>query len=817
MARNYFKIIIRNFWKNRTYSFINVFGLAMGIASALVIVMYVRDELVYDRSFSKSDRIYQVTLDAKMGETESLTSNTPPPVGSTMLQEFPEIEAFTRVFRPYEVVVNNLAKNTQFIEKEVLAVDSNFLQIFDYKMLAGNPRTCFSDPDAAVITEDMARKYFASEPAIGKILLFNGNPVKITGVLAELPAQTSIQFKILKPMKSLRVTEAFSWSWVWLQMDTYVLLKKNITPEQVASLNTRFPGMVSRHAVEAFERIGQPFEAFLKKGGRWNFSIRPMKDVHLYSRGYESRIDNLGDIQQVRIFMVIAVFVIILACINFMNLTTARSVKRAKEVGIQKALGANRSRIILQFFTESYLYTLLATLVALLFISLFIPYFNQISGKSLVFENVFELNNLLLLAGIIVFVGLLSGSYPAFYLTSFNPVNTLKANYIKTSFSSRLVRNGLVVFQFTVSIALIICSTVVFNQLQFTRNKDMGFVNENVLILPNIFDMPGKETFRQEISKEPEVVNASISTDIPAGSAFGDFYVPEPENDTRPVAKDLTLYSYMVDEHFIPTTQVRIRLGRNFSDTGTNDSASVILNETAVKAIGWQNPLGQYLRYPGGDNTRFKVIGVVKDFDAQSVREAITPFALFHKSSKMNETPKNYLLVKSTAGGEAKLLAKAEAKWKKFMPEVPFSYSFLDKNFEALYRSEEKTAKVLGIFTFLSIAVACLGLFGLIAFSVEQRTKEIGIRKVLGASVFGITSLISRDFVKLVFIALLTASPIAWYFMNEWLNNFKYKITIEWWIFVMAGTGAIVIALVTIGYQAVKAAMMNPVDSFKSE
>ncbi len=814
MITNYLKMIVRSFWKNRTYGFINVIGLAVGMASALLIVMYIADEFSFDSRFSKIDRIYQVNMDVKMGENEGLTSGTPPPAGSAMKEEFPEVEDFTRVFHPYEVVVKNPASNDQFIERGVLAADDNFFSIFDYKMLAGNPLTCLSDPDAAVITRDMAVKYFKNEEAIGKILFFNGNPVRISGVLENIPAQSSIRFDILKPMKSLKVTEIFSWSWVWLQMETYVLLRPGLTENQVSALENKFPAMVAKRAVEAFDRIGQPFDAFLKKGGRWNFSLKPMDKVHLYSAGISGKLTNLGDIQQIRIFGLVAVFVIVLACINFMNLSTARATKRGKEVGIQKALGANRFRIMLQFLSESYLYTMAAGMIALLIIAVSLPYFNGLSGKELTFESVFSGANIVFLLTIMVVTGFLSGLYPAFYLTSFNPVSTLKSGMIKSSSGNRLIRNGLVVFQFSISIALIIGTLVVFRQLEFTRSKDMGFAKDNVLILPNVFDMTGKEAYREQLSRIPGVAEASLSTDVPAGDAFGDFFVPEPENSHIPVAKDLTLYSYMVDEYFVPALQLRVKSGRNFLQ-GKSDSATVILNEAAVKAIGWKNPVGQYLRYPGGNYTRFKVVGVVKDFDASSVREAITPFGLFHKSSQMNGSPKNYMLVKVQRGSEQSVLSSAEQQWKRFMPQVPFSYSFLDKNFEALYQVETQMSAVLNVFTFISILVACLGLFGLIAFSVEQRTREIGVRKVLGASVLNITSLISGDFIKLVLLAVLVASPVAWYLMNQWLQNFQYRISVEWWVFAVSGGGAVFIALLTIAYQAIKAALMNPVDSLK--
>jgi putative ABC transport system permease protein len=826
MIRNYFKIAWRNMFRNKVNSIINIVGLSIGIACVILITLFVQDELKYDTFFSNADRVCQVDLFNNMGGQENYGSNTPPPVGEALKRNFPEIKAYTRFYVIGQEIVSNDANSSvqnHFTEKKLLAVDSNFLEVFDYAVKEGNAGTCFLQPRSIVLTETTAKKYFGSGNAMGKTLILDEykEPFTVTAVLKDVPAQASIQFDMLIPTAARPVVKRFNWSWVWQQVNTYVLLDKNFDPtkENIALLENKFPAMVKVEAAKGFKRIGKDIDEYFAKGGKWELHLQPLTEVHLYSGAISSPfLTTLGDIKYVYIFSAIAVFIMILACVNFMNLSTAQSAKRAKEVGIRKVLGSEKKQLIRQFLTEALLYAFLSMFIALFLVAVLLPLFNTIAGKSLSFATVFSSGMWIFIILLTIVTGLLAGSYPAFYLTSFNPVAVLKGGVFKKSLSNLLIRNGLVVFQFTVSVALIICTIIVFQQLKHTQNMDMGLQKDNVIILPNTEKLqPGaEETLRQQMSVLPGVTSASITTSIPTGRTFGDGYEPEAEKGIEPLTKDMAISSFMVDEHFLPSLHLQLLQGRNFSKD-FNDSLSVILNETAVKEIGWKNPVGRYLNYPGNNNQHFKVVGVVKDFNFESIRNTITSFALFHNSSKTYTTGASMILVKTDPKNIPSILKEAEAKWKTFAPSVPFEYSFLDRNFASLYVSEQRLGKVFGIFTCLSILVACLGLFGLSIYTAERRTKEIGIRKVLGASVQNLAALLSKEFIKLVFISLLLAFPIGWWAMNKWLQDFAYAIHIEWWVFAIAGLAAFAIAVTTVSFQAIKSALMNPVKSLRTE
>ena len=825
MIKNYLKIAWRNIKRNKVNSFINIAGLAIGMACVILILLYVQDELQYDRFFKQSNHIYQVNLNGNQDGNEFLTSNSPPTVGPAMVTEFPEIESYTRIYNPGELVVRNEdGRQTEnyFSEKKILAVDSNFLQFFSYEMLEGSPANSLQKANSVVLTERTAKKYFGNTNAIGKILKFGNEstPFTITGIMQNIPSQSTWQFDMLTSISSYPAVKRFSWSWVWLQVNTYIKLRDNVAVDEasIAKLEAKLPAMVKKHAASAFKRIGQPFDEFVKKGGKWDFHLMPLTRVHLYSDEIGSRSPTLSNIKYVYIFSIIALFIIILACVNFMNLSTAQSEKRAKEVGIRKVLGSVKAQLVKQFLAEAMLYSFIAMIIALLLVLLLLKPFNEIAGKTLDFPLIFTNYDWIFLLGMAIIIGLLAGSYPAFYLTSFKPVTVLKGmKRFRSGMANLFIRNGLVIFQFTVSTALIICTIIVFKQLRFTQNKDLGLNKENVIVIANSDRLGNsEESFRQELTKLPGVLSATMSTGIPTKENFGDFYLPEPAGVDEHLAKDITLSSFMVDDDFIPTLGIQLLNGRNFSKD-FNDSLSVILNEAAVKQIGWKDPVGKYMKYPGNDDQRFKVIAVAKDFTTQSLRTVVAPFALFHTSSKTYGMGMAYISVRVNPGDVSGYLKKIESKWRSFAPNTPFDYSFLDSEFDALYRSEKRMGAVFGIFTLLSIFIACLGLFGLAAYTAERRTKEIGVRKVLGASIQGLVTLLSRDFVKLVLLAAVIAFPIAWWGMNKWLEDFAYRIHIGWWVFVLAGFIALLIAIMTVSFQAIKAAIADPVKSLRTE
>jgi len=823
MIQNYIKIAWRNLVRNKVSSIINIGGLAIGLACVLLIGMYVKDELGYDRFFKDANRIYRVNTHEKTGNDEFVAGHTPPPVGAALMSNFPEVESYTRIFLPGDEVVHYLdnGQRHSLTEKSLLSVDSNFLQFFSYPLLAGDPKTCLNGPNYIVLTEKAAKKYFGDASPIGKNLVFDeyAKPFTVTAVLKDLPEQSSLQFDVLQSNVGMPPVKRFNWSWIWLQMGTYVKLKANAPNDEasIKRLEARFPAMVRVQAASAFKRLGQPFDQFIKNGGKYDISLQPLTAIHLLSQNIGSRYINQSDIKYVYIFSAVALFIMLLACVNFMNLATAQSAKRAKEVGIRKVLGSERGQLIGQFISEAFLYTASATLIACFIVAACLPAFNQLAAKELSLQAFFNVYTVAALVLLVLLTTLLAGMYPAFFLTSFKPAAVLKgsADAGKTG-GGFFTRNALVVFQFSVSTVLIICTIVVYKQLMYNQSKDLGFNKENVLIVANA-DRLGQheESFRQELLQLPGVGGASISTSLPTQKSYTDTYKPEDDENMTASGKDLWLSGYMADESFVPTLKLQILEGRNFSKNFT-DSASIILNETAVKQIGWSNPIGKTIFYPG-DQRRFKVIGVVRDFNTESLRNPISSFALFYKTSQAIHVAPAYLAVRIKPGDYQKAIGHIQAKWAEFMPDNPFEYSFLDAEFDSLYRTDQTIGKVFSVFTFLSLTVACLGLLGLAMFTAERRTKEIGIRKVLGASVQNVVTMLSKDFLKLVMIASLIAFPVAWYAMNKWLQDFAYKTDISWWVFAISTGAVCAIALFTISFQSLKAAMTNPVESLRSE
>jgi putative ABC transport system permease protein len=825
MIKNYFKTAWRNMMRNKTSSFINVSGLSIGIACVLMIVIYIQNELSYDKFHKDADRIFQVTLKGNMGGQEFWAGNTPPPVGNALVSNFPEIESYTRFYKARDIVARYGSNNSAekfFTEKNIIAVDSNFLEFFGFKMLEGDPATVLLKPGSVVVTADIAKKYFGNEGAIGKIIVMNENkkPFTVTGVLENVPSQSSLQFDFLMPVADFPAVKQFSWSWVWQQMITYVKLRSNVKTDvaSIHELETKFPAMVRVQAASAFKRIGKPFDEFVKSGGRWDLHLLPLIDVHLRSSNISIPwLSRLSNIKYIYIFGSIALFIIILACVNFMNLSTARSAKRAKEVGIRKVTGSTRGQLVRQFLAEAFLYSLISSILAVILVAILVKPFSNITGETINIGVAFTTGVWFVLIILTILIGLLAGSYPAFYLTSFNPILVLTGKTFSRSGKGALfIRNGLVIFQFTISTILIIGTLVVFKQLNFFRNANMGLDKENVLVIANSNRLgSSEESFRQTISQLPGVSNASIANSIPTGNLFGDSYTPD-QNGEQQVAKDISLASFIVDYDFVPTLKIQVLKGRNFS-RDFSDSASVILNEEAARQIGWKDAIGQRIQYPGGNNEWYTVIGIAKDFNVQSLQTAMIPFALFHTSSKSYDIGTSFMMVRMKPGDISNTLSKIESQWKTFVSGEPFDYNFLDASFDAMYRSEQRMGNIFSIFTALSLFIACLGLFGLSAYIAERRIKEIGVRKVLGASVPNVVALLSKDFLKLTLVASIIAFPVAWYFMNKWLEDFAYRININWTIFIIAGLCTLLVALLTVSFQAIKAAIANPVKSLRTE
>ncbi len=804
MLKNYFKIALRNLKKHKGYTFINITGLAVGLACCLLIVLCVRDELSYDRYHDNADQIYRITLDALLGEQEINGPISPAPMAQALVSDFPEVVQATRLFTYMDETLVRY-QDSRFVEERFFFGDSTFFEVFTFPLLRGDPETALVEPNTVVLTESTARKYFGQQDPIGQTLRVNERTdYEVTGVMADVPTNSHFHFDFLGSLGTL--DNSRNPIWVSNNFRTYFILADGHSPE---ALQAKFPAMVENYAGPQVEQIlGINIEQFFASGGRFAFQIQAMTDVHLHSQ-LDFEIEPNGDITYVYAFSIVAFLILLIACINFMNLATARSANRAKEVGVRKVLGSNRRQLTLQFLMESMLLSVIALGVALVLAAVLLPVFNSLSGKALQIDYLdgFMLSGVI---GLAVLVGLLAGSYPAFFLASFRIVNVLKGQG-QAGMKSSGLRSGLVVFQFVISIALMIGTAMVYRQVDFIQNKRLGFEKEHVIVLER-FDAlgPQQQAFKQQIQQHPNVVAVAAANTLP-GRSFGDTsFIPE----GAPPEQIRNIRLLFTDFDLLETLNLELVDGRFFSRDFSTDSLAIVLNEAAVKEFGWTEAVGKRLVSPsfsGEENEYITVIGVMKDFHFQSLRETIRPLGLFLGRNL------NYLAVRIEPGDVSGTLAAFEAQWKTFAPEQPFTYSFLDRDVDALYQADQRTGSVFGTFALLAIVIACLGLFGLAAFTAEQRTKEIGVRKVLGASVGGIVLLLSKEFTKLVGLAFVVAAPLAYFATNRWLQDFAFQADFSWWIFVLAGLAALAIAWLTVSYQSIRAALTNPVEALRYE
>ncbi len=807
MIKNYLKIAFRNLTRNKVFSAINICGLAIGMATCVLISLYVLDELSYDRFHEKADRIYRLDMEIKFGGTESSYAVSPAPAGATFLQNYPFVENFVRIRENS----TQIKKGEQTItEHEVAYADSTFFDIFTFTVLAGNPQKALAEPNSAVITESIALKYFDTKEALGKTLILQNNDVyKVTAVIKDIPQNSHLQRKIYLSM--LNYEDSKQNIWTSNNYNTYFLLRKK---EDTDKLTASFPEVIKKYVEPEIKQVLniKNIDEFSKTGSYIRFGFMPLLKIHLHSNKV-AEISTNSNVQYVYIFSAIAVFILFIACINFMNLSTARSAGRAKEVGIRKVLGSFKSALVGQFLMESVLLSTIAFLLAMGIASLMLPFFNDLAIKQMTFS--FTKMPLLFCAlfGFSVLVGLLAGSYPAFFLSAFKPVEVLKGK-LSMGMKSGNLRSSLVVFQFFASLFLIICTLVIYKQLNFIQNQQVGFDREQVLILHDTHTL-GKsvESFKNEITQIKGIKSGTISSYLPVPSWRNNTsYFPEGEMQQE---RGVLMQSWDVDSDYVKTMGMQIVRGRDFDKNLITDSSSIILNEAAAKLLSFKDPIGQKIftlaNVQTGERIFYTVIGIVKNFNYESLRSNVGAMGM--KLGKTDGT----ICFRLDAGNVKETVSKMEGKWKNITSNQPFNYQFMDEAFDSIYRSEQRIGKIFITFAILAIFIACLGLFGLATFTAEQRVKEIGIRKVLGASVLQITTLLSKDFLKLVMIAFVIASPIAYYFMDKWLADFAYRITISWWIFALAGVSAITIALITVSWQSIKAALMNPVKSLRSE
>jgi putative ABC transport system permease protein len=806
MFKNYFKTAWRNLIKHKVFSIINIAGLSIGISICFIIMLYVQNELSFDRFNKNADRIARIVFKADINGGKIFEANVMPPVAQAMKNDYPEVQDATilRVAGVPKITY----KDKSFKDYEMVFVDPNFFGIFTIPLIEGDAKTALQQPNTIIISKAIAKKYFGNEDALRKTLVFPDNKnaaFKVAGVIDKVPDNSHFHFDLFASM--LSVEEAKSDSWMGSNFFTYLLLKK---VADYKKLEGKLPGMVEKYmGPQIQQNMGISLKQFITKGNHLGFALQPLTSIHLYSHAnYELRPP--GNAMYVYIFGAIAIFMLLIACINFINLSTASASQRAKEVGVRKVIGSGRMQLIKQFLIESALLVFIALFLSSILVKLALPFFNSISSQHLHFD--FNLKIISAFAGIGLLVSFIAGSYPAFYLSSFKPIEVLKGKFIAANKSFGL-RSSLVVFQFFISVGLIIGTIVVWQQMRFIQNKNLGYDKEQLLTIPNSYALgKNEEVFKQEMLQDPQIVNATVSSYKPAGPSNGGNALAYPEGHDNEIMRTT---EYHVDENYIPTFEMKMAAGRNFSKNFATDSTAMILNETAVKAFGWSNTMaiGKTIireNSSRGTNVPYHVIGIVKDFNFQSLHQPIAPLL-------MTLEPDWGLIFKVKTAGIQDLIASMKTKWDRFNTGEPFTFTFMDDLYDKTYAAEQNTGTILNIFALLTILVACLGLFGLATYTAEQRTKEIGIRKVLGASVTSVTKMLSKDFIKLVFIACLIAFPLSWWAMNKWLQSFAYRIHISWWIFLAAGIISILIALITVSFQAIKAAVANPVKSLRSE
>ncbi len=802
MLKNYFKIAIRNFKKNKTFSFINTFGLAIGVTCFLLIAVFVYDELSYDKYPAEAKNIYRVNLSVTGNGNVAVYPNVDNAVGEGMKNAFPDVKASTRISPATDFVKYN---DRQFKEEHLAFADSNFLQFFSIPLVEGNATNALVEPNSVIISKSFAKKYFGNEDAVGRSLLIgiDNSPYKVTGVIDKVPENSHFHFDAFLSLSTLHITNR---TWSNIGYFTYLLLNKNTDAKK---LEAKFPQLVAKYVVpETMHDMGVSLAEAQKTINTFIFSLQPLTDIHLYSNTkYE--LEPNGDIQYIYIFSALAIFILLLACVNFTNLSTARAAKRAREVGIRKVLGSVKKQLIFQFLTESVLLTFFAMLCSYVLIFLLLPYFNQLANKDISFTFFLRWQAILIMLSLSFLTGILAGIYPAFFLSSFNTIKVLKGSSLQGS-QKKPLRSSLIVFQFFVSTALIIATIIVYQQLHFMQNKKLGYDKEQVLFLPDARLLNQNQTaFEQQLLQDNRVVSATISRSVP-GSLFMDGTEIFPKNE-KSNGTEIHANIYHVDYDYLRTLGIHVLQGRNFSKDFQTDSSAVVINEAAVHELSWTNndAVGKTIVRSG--QREFKVVGVVSDFNYVSVKQKIAPLMMMLAKNSGG------LIIKIKTSNVGGFLDDLKKQWKAFNPGGPLEYNFLDEQFAALYANEIRTQKIFSAFAVLAIIIATLGLFGLSAFVIEQRTKEIGIRKVLGASVQEVLLLVSKEFLLLVIIAFIISVPVTWWAMNKWLLNFAYRINISWWIFIVAGFVACLIALLAISFQSVKAAMANPVKSLRSE
>jgi putative ABC transport system permease protein len=814
MFKNYLKIAFRSLLKQRIYSIINVLGLSTGIASCLLIVMFVKDEFSFDKFHTRGEQIFKVSLERKYPNHSTNYAIIPHSYADVMMRDFPEVQEVLKIGGPFNnIVVNYTDKNNnvkQFEEDFVMFSDSNFFDVFTIKLLKGDPAKALVNVNDLVLTASTANRYFGKDEPIGKTLRFFNQDFIVTAVCEDVPENSHMKFDFMGKWNDQNFGGPGP-NFTGFTAHVYVVLKPGADPK---SLEAKFPQMVDTYAAAQIEQVlGKSWADYKKEGNGYRYFLQPLAGIHLDPTNIEAKMRPGGNLNYVYFLIAIACLILVIACINFMNLATARSAERAREVGVRKTMGSVKGQLISQFLVESVLLSLFATAIAVGLMYSALPYFNNLTAKQLFFN--FTPLMFLLLLSVSVVVGFFAGSYPAFVLSAFNPVVVMKGKFTGNSRGAWL-RNGLVVFQFFISIVLIVGTMVVSDQMEFMQNKNLGYDRDQILVIERAFALQNNsQTYIDELKRLPDVEQAGGTSAMLGreGDFFGAQWTPEGSTEI------LTTKTTAIDDDFATTVGFELVEGKMYSKE-TNDSLSILLNENAVKVMGIEDPIGKKLsqvqRRPEGNVTiQYTIIGVIKDFNFQTLRDPITPLAI--QSTESGNGGVNYAYARVKGKNLTRVVEQAESKWKQIAPDQPFKYVFLDQNLKAQYDAEKRSGEVFGIFSGLAIIIACVGLFGLAAYTASLRTKEIGVRKVMGASVTSVVFLLSKDFTKLILIAFLAATPLSWYVMNNWLQGFAYRIDLGPGVFAMAGLTALLISWITVSYQSIKAAIVNPVKSLRSE
>jgi len=804
MFKNYLKIAFRNLLRYKGYSFINIFGFAIGLACCLMILLYTYDELSYDRYHKKADRIYRVALTAMLNNNAFNGVVTCAPLAQGMMNEIPEVEVATRC-RNFGFPVLRY-KEKVFSEERFFSADSTFFNVFTIPFLKGDPKTALTKPYTVVITRSMAVKYFGDEDPVGKILnMDNRRDYAVTGVIEDVPRNSHFHYDFLGSLASYE--DSRNPNWVSNNYYTYLLLRENASYKDVED---KLAGITRLHAEPQIrEALGIGWDELMARGAKYRYIFQPLTDIHLRSH-LDFEVEPNGDIAYIYIFSLVALGIFIVACINYVNLATARSMTRAKEISIRKTVGSDRKQLILQFISETMFASLIAIIVALILVAIFQPLFNSLAGKDTKLDIL--LNPYVIPAVILMLLisSLLAGAYPAIYLSSFQPITILNRALLGTKKNSML-RSILVVFQFSVSIILIIGTAIVFKQMQYIQSKNLGFNKDQIVVIKKTDDIgPQLASFKLELLRNPDILSVTNTARL-MGDAFGNstFRLPGESGE-----KSQLLWTLTTDYDFASVFGIEMAGGRYFEKDRLADSSCVVLNEAAVKTLGVADPVGKDLSDLGTPPRKHQILGVMKDFHFESLHQEIKPLIIFQF------TPRDvgrYMPVKIRTENIQTTLTYMENTWRKFANNQAFEYEFFDDHFANIYLAEQKTGNLFLAFSVIAIIVGSLGLFGLAAFMIEQRTKEIGVRKVLGATVPNLVLLLSKEFTRWVLLANVIAWPIAYYCAEKWLQDFAYKTEIGIWTFVLSGAAALLIALATVSYQAIRSATANPVQSLRYE